>query len=184
MEANSAKDITIEIKPPATIEAGKYTIPVAAGTNATSASINLEVVITGTYGIDLTTPKGLLSTHITAGKTRKVEMIVRNTGSSELKDVKLNSSSPVNWEVTYDPKSIDNLPAGQTAQIYATIKADKKAIAGDYVVNLEAKTPEAVSKAAFRVSVKTPVLLGWIGILIIAAAVAGVYYLFRKYGRR
>ncbi len=79
---------------------------------------------------------------------------------------------------------MERLEPGNNAQVFATIKADKKAIAGDYVTNIEAKTPEASSKAAFRISVKTPMLLGWIGILIILGALGSVYYLFQKYGRR
>ena len=66
----------------------------------------------------------------------------------------------------------------------ATIQVDKEAITGDYVTNLTAKTPEVSSRASFRISVKTPMLWGWIGIVIILAAAGTVYYLFRKYGRR
>ena len=64
------------------------------------------------------------------------------------------------------------------------IKADKKAIPGDYVTNIEARTPETSSKLSFRISVETPLLLGWIGVIIIIIALGTVYYLFRKYGRR
>jgi len=184
VEANSAKDITIEIKPPEKTEAGKYKIPVGAATNATSATLDLEVVITGSYDMELTTPRGLLSTSITAGHEKKIELIVRNTGSSELKGIAFSSSAPLKWDVLFDPKRIDRLEPGKDAAVYVTIKADNKAIAGDYVTNLEAKTPEASSKASFRISVKTPMLWGWVGILIILGAMGGVYYLFRKFGRR
>ena len=68
--------------------------------------------------------------------------------------------------------------------MYATIHADKNAIAGDYVTRLEASTPETSAEASFRVTVKTPLLWGWVGILIIMAALGSVYSLFRKYGRR
>lgn len=66
----------------------------------------------------------------------------------------------------------------------AVVKASKKAIPGDYVVKMEARTPEVNSAAEFRIAVKTPIIWGWLGILIIIAACGGVYYLFRKYGRR
>jgi uncharacterized membrane protein len=49
---------------------------------------------------------------------------------------------------------------------------------------MEARTPEVNSAAEFRIAVKTPIIWGWLGILIIIAACGGVYYLFRKYGRR
>ena len=184
IEPNGTVNITIEIKPPVNIQAGTYQIPVVAGTNLTSANLNLEVVITGSFNMELTTPTGLLSTDITAGDSKRLELVVRNTGSSGLTDVEMSFSAPVNWDVTFDPKKIDRIEAGSNAQVFATVKADKKAIAGDYVTNLEAKTPEVAAKASFRISVKTPMLLGWIGIFIIIASLGSVYYLFRKYGRR
>ena len=184
VEANSTMAVTVEIKAPELTEAGSYKIPVRAVTSGTSAELVLEAVIKGTYNLELTTPTGLLSTNITAGSDKKVELVLKNTGSSDLLGVKMSSSTPANWSVTFDPKSIDKLEPGKNAQVFATIKADKKAIPGDYVTTLEARTPEASSKASFRVAVKTPVLWGWIGLLIILIAVGSVYYLFRKYGRR
>lgn len=184
IEPNSVSNVTIEIKPPVNIQAGTYQIPVVAATNVTSASLDLEVVITGSFNIELTTPSGLLSTGITAGDPKRIELIVRNTGSSGLDEVEMSFSAPLNWDVVFDPPKIDRIEAGSNTKVFATVKADKKAIAGDYVVNLEAKTPEVSSRAAIRISVKTPMLLGWIGVAVIIAALGSVYFLFRKYGRR
>ncbi len=92
VEPNATEDITIEINPPDNIEAGTYRIPVSAGTNTTSAALTLEVVITGTYSMELTTPTGLLSTGITAGDEKRMELLIRNTGSSDLTGIKLNAS--------------------------------------------------------------------------------------------
>ena len=127
-----------------------------AATNSSSADLELEVVITGSYSMDLTTPTGLLSANITAGEAKQVELLINNTGSSELTDIKPEYSAPVNWSVTFDPKKVDRLQPGKSAQIFATIRADKKAIPGDYVTNIEAKTPEVSSKVSFRISVETP----------------------------
>lgn len=184
VEPNRTENLTVEIDPPDAIEAGSYKIPVSAVTRETSATVDLEVVVTGSYNLELTTPTGLLSTSVTAGDDRRVELLVKNNGSAGLKNIKLSSAAPVNWEVTFDPREIGKLEAGKSVPVYATIKADKKAIAGDYVTNIEAKTPEVSSKASFRVSVKTSVLYGWVGILIIAGVVGTVYAQFRKYGRR
>jgi uncharacterized membrane protein len=183
-EPNSTQPVTIDIKAPDKTEAGKYKIPVSAATSSSSADLELEVVITGSYSMELTTPTGLLSASITAGEAKQLELVINNTGSSELTDIKPEYSAPLNWSVTFNPLKVDRLPAGASSRIYATIKADKKAIPGDYVTNIEAKTPEVSSKASFRISVETPMLWGWIGVLIIFVALGSVYYLFRKYGRR
>lgn len=184
IEPNLSTDIGIEINPPDNIEAGSYVIPVKASTNSTAAQLDLQVVISGSYNIMLTTPSGLLSSKITAGDTRKIDLIVNNTGSSVLSDINLSHTAPANWEVSFEPKKIDNLLAGKSAQVIATVKADKRAIPGDYETIFEAKTNEVSSKAAFRIFVRTPMIWGWIGVLIIAFAIGLVFYLFRKYGRR
>jgi len=184
IEANNTADITIEVNPPDNIDAGTYEIPIRAVTKATSANLSLQVVITGSYSMELTTPTGLLSTKLTAGETKKIELLVRNTGSSDLSNIKFNVSKPVNWDITFEPQIIDKLLAGSEAKVTASVKAYKKAVPGDYASSFEAQAPEANAKAQFRITVKTAMLWGWVGVLIILAAAGGVYYMFRKYGRR
>ncbi len=79
IDANASSNVSVEITPPDTVEAGTYRIPVTATSSLTTSEIGLEVVITGTYGIDLTTPTGLLSASITAGDQRRIELAVKNT---------------------------------------------------------------------------------------------------------
>lgn len=184
IEPNQSENVSIEVKAPEAIAAGSYKIPVTATSSGTSATQELEVVITGSYSLELTTPTGLLSTKITAGDERRVPLLVKNTGSADLRNVKMSYSAPVNWDVVFEPKEIESIAPGESAEVFATIKAYKEAIAGDYVTTLEARVPETSSKASFRVSVKTPMIYGWIGVMIIGGATSGVFYLFRRYGRR
>lgn len=184
VDANATRDISVTIDPPEEIEAGTYTIPVTAQAGSFSAEEKLEVQITGIYQMELTTPTGRLSTDITAGREKMVELQLNNTGSTELIDIKLSQAAPVDWEVRFEPENISSLLPGESATAKAYIKASGKAIAGDYVVSLKAQTPEASDSADFRITVETSALWGWIGVLIIALVVAGIYYLFRRYGRQ
>ncbi|HPY66942.1 MAG TPA: NEW3 domain-containing protein [Bacteroidales bacterium] len=184
IEANSKVDIAIDIDPPDRAQAGTYRIPIRAFTKETSANLDFEVVITGTYGMTLTTPTGLLSTSVTAGDNKRLALIINNTGSSELRNVTIGSESPINWKVEFEPDRIDVIEPGGSVRLFATIDVDKKAIAGDYVVTFESVVAETSSKATFRVIVKTPMIWGWLGIFIIVGALGLVFYLFRKYGRR
>ncbi|MDD4191609.1 MAG: NEW3 domain-containing protein [Mangrovibacterium sp.] len=184
MEPNTTKEINIDIKPTDQVKAGTYKIPVRAVTSSTSANLELEAVVTGSYAMELTTPTGLVSTSITAGSSKKLQLVVRNTGSSDLTAVEMKSGTPSKWEVIFDPVKIDRLSPGSEATVYATIQSDKKAIPGDYVATLEAKNPETSSKISFRVMVKTRMIWGWIGVLVILAALGGVIFLFKKFGRR
>lgn len=184
VEANATENISIDVSPAANVQAGSYKIPIHATTSSTSAEIELEVVVTGSYEMELTTPRGLLSTDITAGETKRIDLVVRNNGSAELNDVQLTANKPVDWEVSFEPSKIEKLTAGSTTNITATVKASKKALPGDYITKVTAKTPEVNTTTEFRISVRTPMIYGWLGILIIIIVLGGVYFLFRKYGRR
>lgn len=183
-DPNAFTNISIEVKPPLNVIKGKYTIPVHAINRETSSEIQLEVVITGTYEMELTTPSGLLSNSITAGSEKPIELLIKNTGTSDLKNIKLSASKPKDWDITFDKDEIERISAGEDAKVTAKIKAADKAIPGDYLLTLSSKTAETDAKASIRVTVKTSLFAGWIGLLIIVAIVGLLVYLFRKYGRR
>lgn len=184
IEAGQNQSITVDVKPPAEVTQGTYSIPIKASNQSTSSELTLEAVISGSYGLELTTPSGLLSTNVTAGGSKTIELLVKNTGTADLSDINLSSEAPMDWEVSFNPKTIENLAAGQSTTVEAKLTASDKAIAGDYVTNLKASAPEASSNAQFRVAVKGSMLWGWIGVLVILAIIGGIYYLIRTYGRR
>jgi uncharacterized membrane protein len=184
VEPNHSKSLSVQIVPPGETKAGTYKVHLNAITATTSASLDLEVVITGSYEMVLTTPTGLLSDNIPESEEKKIQLLVRNTGSSDLKDIKFNSSAPANWEVTFDPKKVERLEPGESAQVNAIVKVAKRAIVGDYITRIEASSQGVVSKAEFRISVRTTLFMGWAGIMIILIVFGGVVYLLRRYGRR
>lgn len=184
IESGNTTNINIEVKPPYGIKAGTYKIPVQAVNKYSTANLELEVVVKGSYDLEFTTPTGLLSSSMTTGRDKKIEFVVKNSGSSRLSDITFNSSKPKNWEISIQPDTIPALEAGEIAQVYATIKSADKAIPGDYISKITAKTPEVSSTASLRILVKTPLLWGWLGILIILGTLFAIYYLFKKYGRR
>lgn len=184
VDANGTKNISYEIKAPSNVKEGSYKIPVKAVSGSTSAEMELEVVITGTYEMLFTTPTGLLSANITAGDEKKAELLIKNIGSTKLENIELSSSKPKNWEVSFDNNKIESLEPGASTTVFANIKADKKAIPGDYITQITAKTSEVNEQISFRIMVKTPMLIGWIGVFIILVALGGVLFLIKKFGRR
>jgi uncharacterized membrane protein len=184
VEPGASKSVSVDVKPPQNVTAGSYKIPIKATSGNATASLDLEASVRGSYKLELTTPTGLLSTDITAGRSKAIELQISNKGSAPLTDLTLSSNAPIDWEVNFDQKEIRKLDAGQSTTVKATIKAANKAIAGDYVASFTVSSPEASSDATFRIAVETSMLWGWIGVLIIAAVLYFVYYLFQKYGRR
>lgn len=177
-------NITVDVKPSSQVKSGSYKIPIKASNKFSTANLELEVVIKGSYDLELTTPTGLLSSSITSGKEKQMELLVRNTGSSELRNIGFSYSKPKDWEISMEPDTIPMIKAGGATKVKAIIKAADKAIPGDYLPKITAKTPEASSTASLKVQVKTPLLWGWLGIFIILGTLGAIYYLFKKYGRR
>jgi uncharacterized membrane protein len=182
--SNESETITVSVTPPEQVEKGTYEIPIAAKAGGTSSELMLEAVVTGTYDIELTTPDGRLSTDINAGDKKTLTLLVKNTGTSPLNDISLSSNTPTDWDVKFEPAKIATLEAGATETVKATITSSDNAIAGDYVVEMTAKSPEVSSAPQFRVSVKTSFLWGWIGVGIIVLVLVGIFFLVKKYGRR
>lgn len=184
VEPNDTQDIDVTLNPPEKVKAGEYKVQINASSGSTSAKNVLEAVITGTFDLELTTPDGKLNTDITAGDEKTVKVQLNNKGSAPLRNIELSAETPPDWNVTFDPETVEKLDPEQSAVVNATITASDEAIAGDYVVDMSASSDEASADAQFRVSVKTSLLWGWVGVLIVVAVLAGIYYLFRKYGRR
>jgi uncharacterized membrane protein len=184
MDAGKTQDIAIEINAAASATPKKYIIPIKAASGSDTLSLNLEAVVKGTYSLALSTPSGRLSDEVTSGSQKELQLTVKNTGTLPLNDLQLTAQLPTGWESTFEPASIKQLEAGKTIDVKATIKVPDKTIAGDYAANFTATNSNTNSQMAFRLLVKTSLLSGWIGVLVILLAVGIVYYLIRKYGRR
>ncbi len=58
------------------------------------------------------------------------------------------------------------------------------AIAGDYLMTITAKGTEANANTSIRVRVETPQFWWIVGVVLIVGVFAGLYWVFRTYGRR
>jgi uncharacterized membrane protein len=184
IDSGRTQDITIEINPPSVAKPAKYTIPVVAVSGSDSLLLNLEAVVKGTYGVQLTTINGRLSDEVTEGSHKQIHLVVKNTGTIALDNLDLSAQAPPQWDASFEPSKIVRLEPGNSADVTATLNVPGKTIAGDYVTTLSVKNLNTSSDASFRMTVRTSVLTGWLGILVILLALWVVYYLIRKYGRR
>lgn len=186
MEVASAasQGLSVTVVPPANVEAGEYTIPVSAVSAGESLKTELKVHITGTYALSLSTPTGRLSFDAQAKETQKQTLTVTNNSNVPLENINLTSSAPSGWTVEFDTPTIETLEAGETKEVVASITPSDKAMTGDYVTTITASSAEVSDTAEFRVTVKTDTLWGLAAIVVIAAVVWALAYVFRKYGRR
>lgn len=184
VEAGSSQGVTVTVTPPQGVETGDYTIPCSATSAEDSLSADLQVTITGTYGVDLSTPTGNLSLDAQAHREKALTLSITNTGNVDLTNLNLTSSAPTDWEVRFDESTIDTLEAGATKEITAYITPNQDAITGDYVTTITLSNDEVSDTAEFRVSVQTSTTWGVVAVCIVVVLVLALAFIFKKYGRR
>jgi uncharacterized membrane protein len=184
-DAGSSK-IKVHATPPTfTIpEAGEYGITLEATSGEVTGSVELLAVITATYALSLAPVTDLYSTSATSGKDNFYSIVIQNTGSDTLEDIKFSSIKPEGWSIEFSPEQIDALSAGSLQTIDVNIKPAAKAIAGDYQITLAADTSRVTESFKVRVTVQTPTIWGWVGIGIILVVIAGVVLIFMRFSRR
>lgn len=184
LKEKASKTVAVAVKPPAKAEAGKYPIKVRVSAGDAKAEADLMVMLTGTYGLEVGTPDGLLSLDAWQGKPANMSIYVKNTGSAVNHNIKFMSFKPENWEVKFTPESIDAINPGDFKQVEVEITPFEEALVGDYSVSVNVEGEKASKPIEFRVTVNASAAWGWIGIFIIVLVVIGLTGLFRWLGRR
>jgi uncharacterized membrane protein len=184
IEAGKSKDVKLKVRPPSTVDAGKYAVTVHVGAEGAQGTAKLALDITGEPKLSLSGRDGLLSTSAVAGKQSTVPVVVSNTGTAPAEDITLSGNAPNGWKVSFDPKRIDRVAPNQTKEVQALITPPANAIAGDYAMGLTASTRGETGNASFRVTVTTSTVWGVAGAGIIGAALLIMVGAVARFGRR
>jgi len=184
LKSNQNQTIAVEVKPALMAAAGQYPINVRVSSGDAKGEVQLAVVLTGTYSIEVGTPTGLLSLDARQGKPANISFYVKNTGSAANHNIKFMSFKPENWKVEFTPENIDVIDPGDLKQVEVTITPYEEALVGDYSINVNVEGEKASKIIEFRTTVKASAAWGWIGIGVIVAVIAGLFGIFRWLGRR
>lgn len=169
-------------KPP---EPGEYVVILEVSSGNLRETIELKAVVTARYEFELHTATGRLNTEVTAGEDNHLSIRLVNTGTAAIEDITLSSSKPEGWRITFTPDKVDSLEPGLSQEVDVVIKPPRKTIAGDYYpITLRTESKEVSDSLQLRVTVLTPTIWGWVGILIVLAIIAGLGLIFRRLGRR
>jgi uncharacterized membrane protein len=185
VKAGSSSGVTVSAQPPQTVAAGTYDIDVVAVVGGQSYPGKLQVEITGTYTFTLATSDGRLNGHGSAGTATPINLVLSNTGTADVTNIKLTSSGPSGWKITFDQANIASIPAGGNVNVVASITPSGDAIAGDYPITISA-AGDASSNASIQVryTVETSLVWGVVGALLIVAVGAAIWWVFQRFGRR
>jgi uncharacterized membrane protein len=185
VKAGGTAGVTVTVTPADNADANTYPMQVITTVGTEQFTTDLSVEITGSYGLTLSTPDQTLSTHGTAGSVTEQTFTITNTGTAPVTNVTLSATAPTNWKVDFDPTTTDTIAPDQTVRVTAKITPSADAIAGDYEVPFRVKAAEAASDdATVRFTVEASILGAVVGAALIVAAIGGLYWVFRRYGRR
>jgi uncharacterized membrane protein len=176
--------MAVEVKPYLYAEPGQYSILVKVNTEGSSGEVELMVVLTGTYKIDIGTADGLLSLNAMRGEESNFSFYVVNNGSAKIDNLNFLSFKPENWQVEFNPKNIEMINPNDRKQVEVKITPAEQALVGDYSVVLSVEGAKEPKNLELRVTVKASTAWGWVGIGIIVVVLAGLVFLFIRFGRR
>lgn len=184
VEAGSDAGITVSVTAPENVPSGTYPIVVTATVGGEQLTQDLVVEITGSYSLVVSTESGALSARGPSGGPTEVTVTVENTGTAPITNVALTATPPTDWEVVFDPTDIATIQPDERISVTARITPSGNAIAGDYELTVRATAEEADDTAEIRFTVEASILGAIIGGALIVAAFAGLWWVFRRYGRR
>lgn len=166
-------------------EPGDYILTLEASSGDLRASIELKAVVTAKYEFKITTATGRLNTNADAGEDNHFSILLSNTGSAAIENITFSSTKPEGWSVTFTPEKVDSLDSGLTQEVDVVINPPRKTIAGDYQITLRAESKDfSPDPLKLRVTVLTPTIWGWVGVIIVLVVIAGVGVVFWRLGRR
>jgi len=184
VDAGGSTSLSLSATPPTDIAAGTYKISLSVSGGGKTASVDVAVTITGSYSLSVSTPDSVLSTTANAGSEKTFTLSITNGGTAPVTGITPTGSAPSGWKVTFEPPTIASLDSNKTQTVVAKIVPSGDAITGDYNVTMTAAGAEASGNTVIRVRVDTPGFWMLIGVALILAVFAGLYWVFRTYGRR
>jgi uncharacterized membrane protein len=184
IEPGATTRVTVTANPSTTAAAGLYDLRVVARGGGVDVEAPLQVQITGSFDMQISTSDQRLNADVTAGQATQLPVIVFNTGTADLVQVSLDSIPPSGWEVTWDTELIPTIAAGDFATVNATITPSTEAIAGDYQITFRASSDDANASMEVRTTVSPSAFGGLVGIGLIFLTLAALAWVFRRFGRR
>ena len=184
VKAGNTSSVSVTAKAASGAPAGDYPIAVDTVSGSQKAHADLQVTITGSYSLAMSTPNGVLSMSASAGSPQDLTLSLTNSGTADIPGVAMTASAPTGWVVKFDPATVDVPAGGQPVQVVAHVTPSSDAITGDYVATMTGTSSLATAKTDIRVTIQTSALWGAIGIGLIAIILIGLWLVFRRFGRR
>jgi len=181
--AGEEKPLYLDLIPPYSVDVGEYNFTAVIDSSARQYEENLTLRLRGSY--TMRTYVKSYRHEINRGDTLTFDMTVSNAGvGGALTRIGINMSAPEGWRANVDPASVASLEPGERATVRVTVVPPADIVAGEYKVVALVKSDQAEGEDEFRVVVKEQSYVAILGLLVMVGVAAGLWYMFRRYGRR
>lgn len=184
IEAGTSTTVQLTVTPPNSVETGSYVLVASvASDDGTETPLSFNINVAGSYELKL--ELSTLYKTVTIGDKLTYTAKVTNNGQSPMTTIYLEAALPDEWEATITPTQVKSLAprASDTFTIEVSTPADT--LAGDYMLTMKAYSDQLESSEIdLRVTAQASNTWGFIGFGLVAVAIAGVYFGFKRFKRR
>ena len=182
--SGESESIQLVITPPNSVTSGTYNLEaVIESADDVQHQTNFTITVLGSYklSMDLST----LYTSGTIGGTVSYTAKVTNEGETAVTTLYMTAETPSGWDATITPNQVDTLSPRSSATFTVTVNIPSNAIAGDYLVTMQALSDQLSSDTSdVRITAQASNTWGYVGIFVALLAVIGAVLLFRRFKRR
>ncbi len=164
---------------------GNYVVTLVVTSGNIKESVDLTAKVVAKYLFAFYTTSGLLNLEATAGRENHLAARIQSTGSSKVTNIDFLSTKPEGWEVKFVPDRVDQVDPGYASEIDIIVIPPRQVVPGDYMLNLKCIGKEVGTREIdLRITVLTPTVWGWVGVIIVLLVIGGLIFMFRQLGRR
>ncbi|WP_424358999.1 NEW3 domain-containing protein [Methanocella sp. MCL-LM] len=182
--AAGEKNLLLEIVPPNSVATGDYNFK-AVVTTPEAQQIEKDLMLRLKSSVDMSMTSSKLGYSAKPGEAFNIDVYITNTGNgAALTNVGLETKAPEGWLVQVTPNSTNSIKAGQTQTFRVKVTPPGNIVASDYDITIKAKSDQATKEKDYRITITVDSYIPYIGGAIIVLVVAGLFIVYRKYGRR
>ncbi|MGB2728907.1 MAG: NEW3 domain-containing protein [Halobacteriota archaeon] len=183
IKSGDAKTLYLEFVPPYNVETGEYDFTSIVESSTRSYEQNLTLKMRGSH--DMQVYSSRYRYELNKGDTVSFDVSVSNRGSGgSLTNISVGVSASEGWSADVTPKSVASLKPGDRRTFTIKVVPPADIVASDYKLSVKVKSEQVEKEDEFIIELKEQSNIAIYGVAILAAVIFGLWYMFRKYGRR
>lgn len=182
--ATAEKSMVLEIVPSYNVAEGDYNFT-ATVTTPDGVNINKSLSLKLKSGSGMSVTSSMLAYEAKPGQAFDIVVYVTNNGrGAALTNVYLDAKAPDGWTIDVSPNQTNSIKAGESQKFTITVVPPGNIVASDYEVDVNVKSDQVESDKVYRITIKTESYIPYIGGALILIVLAGLAFMYKKYGRR